>query len=90
MHLAVQDIILACRGFRLGTVITTDHIRCKDEVKALLGIPEDVSTSALMPIGWPMDKFGPLTPSTARRSRPHRSLGQPLGFAAPSRQGPER
>jgi nitroreductase len=58
---AVQNIILACRGLGLGTVITTNHIRCEDEVKALLGIPEDVATFALMPIGWPIDKFGPLT-----------------------------
>jgi nitroreductase len=58
---AVQNIILACRGLGLGTIITTNHIRCEDEVKALLGIPEDVSTWALMPIGWPIDSFGPLT-----------------------------
>jgi nitroreductase len=58
---AVQNIILACRGLGLGTVITTNHIRREDEVKALLGIPEDVSTWALMPVGWPIDKFGPLT-----------------------------
>jgi nitroreductase len=58
---AVQNIILACRALGLGTVITTNHIRCEDEVKALLGIPEDVSTWALMPIGWPIDNFGPLT-----------------------------
>jgi nitroreductase len=58
---AVQNIILACRAIGLGTVITTNHIRCEDEVKALLGIPEEVSTWALMPIGWPIDKFGPLT-----------------------------
>jgi nitroreductase len=58
---AVQNIILACRGLGLGTVITTNHIRCEDEVKTLLAIPEDVSTFALMPIGWPIDKFGPLT-----------------------------
>jgi nitroreductase len=58
---AIQNIILACRGFGLGTVITTNHIRCEDEVKALLGIPEAVSTFALMPIGWPIDKFGPLS-----------------------------
>ena len=58
---AVQNIILACRALSLGTVITTNHIRCEDEVKALLGIPEDVSTFALMPIGWPMDKFGGVT-----------------------------
>jgi nitroreductase len=58
---AVQNIILACRALGLGTVITTNHIRCEDEVKALLGIPEDVATFALMPIGWPLDKFGPVT-----------------------------
>ena len=58
---AVQNIILACRALGLGTVITTNHIRCEDEVKALLGIPEDVATFALMPIGWPLDPFGPLT-----------------------------
>lgn len=58
---AIQNIILACRALGLGTVITTNHIRCEGEVKTLLDIPEDVSTWALMPIGWPIDKFGPLT-----------------------------
>lgn len=58
---ALQNILLACRGLGLGTVITTNHIRCEDEVKTLLGIPEDIDTFALMPIGWPLDRFGPLT-----------------------------
>ena len=57
---AVQNIILACRAFGLGTVITTNHIRCEDEVKDLLRLPSDVSTYALMPIGYPQGKFGPL------------------------------
>jgi nitroreductase len=57
---AVQNIILACRAFGLGTTITTNHIRCEGEVKALLGIPDDVLTYALMPIGYPEDKFGPV------------------------------
>src|SRR5215510_7862682 len=57
---AVQNIILACRAFGLGTLITTNHIRCEGEVKALLGIPDGVSTYALMPIGYPEDKFGPV------------------------------
>ena len=58
---AVQNIILACRAFGLATLITTNHIRCEGEVKALLGIPDDVLTYALMPIGYPEGKFGPLT-----------------------------
>jgi nitroreductase len=58
---AVQNIILACRALGLGTTITTNHIRCEDEVKALLGIPDEVRTFALMPIGYPRGRFGPLT-----------------------------
>ena len=58
---AVQNIILACRALGLATLITTNHLRCEAELKAVLGIPEDVNTFALMPIGWPLDKFGPLT-----------------------------
>jgi nitroreductase len=61
LYPAVQNILLACRALGLGTVITTNHIRVEGEVKALLGIPENVDTFALMPIGWPLDKFGPLT-----------------------------
>jgi nitroreductase len=57
---AVQNIILTCRALGLGTLITTNHIRCEEEVKALLGIPDDVSTYALMPIGYPRGKFGPV------------------------------
>ena len=55
---AVQNVILACRAFGLGTTITTNHIRCEDEVKAVLGVPDDVETFSLMPIGYPLDAFG--------------------------------
>ncbi len=58
---AVQNIILACRGLGLGTTITTNHLRCEDDVRVLLGLPADVDTFAMMPIGWPMDGFGPLS-----------------------------
>jgi nitroreductase len=58
---AVQNIILACRALGLGTTITTNHIRCEQEVKAVLGLPEDVDTFAMMPIGYPVGKFGPVT-----------------------------
>ena len=58
---AIQNIILACRALGLGTVITTNHILYEDEVKAVLGVPDHVATFALMPIGWPTRKYGPLT-----------------------------
>ncbi len=58
---AVQNIMLACRGLGLGTVLTTNHLRCEPEVKAVLGIPDEVDTYGLMPIGWPLGRFGPLS-----------------------------
>jgi nitroreductase len=57
---AVQNIILACRAFGLGTVLTTIHMFYEDEVKAILGLPPEVQTYALLPIGYPIDKFGPI------------------------------
>jgi nitroreductase len=57
---AVQNIILACRAYGLGTVLTTLHAVFEDEVKAALEIPKEVDTWALLPIGYPIDKFGPV------------------------------
>jgi nitroreductase len=57
---AVQNIILACRALGLGTTITTNHLRCEAEVKAVLGIPDEADTFAMMPIGYPVGQFGPL------------------------------
>ena len=57
---AVQNIILACRAFGLGTVLTTIHAFYEDEVKSVLGLPAEVQTFALMPIGYPRGKFGPV------------------------------
>jgi nitroreductase len=50
---AVQNVILACRAFGLGTVLTTIHAFFEDEVRAILNLPADVQTYALMPIGYP-------------------------------------
>ena len=55
------NLILACRALGLGTTLTTNHLRCEDEVRALLGIPPDIYTFAMMPIGWPEEPFGPVS-----------------------------
>src|SRR6266446_4048745 len=57
---AVQNIILACRAFGLGTVLTTIHAFFEDEVREILKLPADIQTYALMPIGYPQGKFGPI------------------------------
>jgi nitroreductase len=58
---AVQNILLACRALGLGTVITTNHILYEDDVRAILGLPNDVFTFAMMPVGFPFDKYGALS-----------------------------
>jgi nitroreductase len=58
---AVQNLLLAARGLGLGSVITTLHRRYEAEIKSLLGIPENVETAALLPVGYPEagDQYGP-------------------------------
>jgi len=54
---AIQNIVLACREFGLATVLTTVHMLFEDEVRRATGIPADVQTFAMMPIGYPEDPF---------------------------------
>ncbi|MFI5365017.1 MAG: nitroreductase family protein [Candidatus Binatia bacterium] len=58
---AVQNILLATRALGLGSVLTTLHLVYEDEIKTRFGIPADVETVALLPIGYPKGKFGPTT-----------------------------
>ena len=58
---AVQNILLAARALGLGSAITTLHKRYEKEIKDLLGIPDNVETAALLPIGFIQEgyKYGP-------------------------------
>ena len=58
---AVQNILLAARGLGLGSALTTLHKGFEEEVKALLDIPENVETAALLPVGYISqdDGYGP-------------------------------
>lgn len=55
---AVQNLMLAARALGLGTALTTLHRWKQDEVRQLFGIPDTVETAALIPLGWPMGRFG--------------------------------
>jgi nitroreductase len=55
---AVQNIMLAARALGIGSCITTIHRFRDAQVKELLGIPSDVETAALIPLGYPLGKFG--------------------------------
>ena len=54
----VQNLFLAARALGLGTTLTTVHRLQEDQVREVLGIPADVNTWALIPVGYPTGKWG--------------------------------
>ena len=58
---AVQNLLLAARGLGLGAALTTLGLSDRPAAKAVLGLPELVEPFAIIPVGYPMGKFGPLT-----------------------------
>lgn len=58
---AVQNLMLTARALGLGTCLTTLHLRREAQIKELLGIPGNVDTYALIPLGYPAAGFGPLS-----------------------------
>lgn len=57
---AVQNMLLATRALGLGSTLTTRHLLFAKEADAALGLPEGVHSYAILPIGYPMGKFGPV------------------------------
>ena len=57
---AVQNMVLAIRALGLGTTLTTRHMLHEKEADAALGLPAGVHSYAILPVGWPMGKFGPV------------------------------
>jgi len=62
---AVQNMLLTARALGLGATLTTRHLMYEKETEAALGLPPGVHSYAILPIGFPMGKFGPV-----RRGRP--------------------
>ena len=57
---AVQNMLLAARALGLGATLTTLYLQFEKEAEAALGLPPDVHSYALLPIGYPMGQFGPV------------------------------
>lgn len=60
---AVQQLILAARAHGVGATLTTLYAGHEDDVRQLLGLPDDALTMALLPLGYP---------ARGRWSQPHR------------------
>jgi nitroreductase len=57
---AVQNMLLAARALGLGATLTTLYLQFEKEVEAAFGLPSNVHSYALLPIGYPMGRFGPV------------------------------
>jgi len=58
---AVQNILLACRAYGIGSVLTTTHFFFEDELKKKVGVPDSMEIAALLPMGYPRGKLGKTT-----------------------------
>ncbi len=65
---AVQNLLLCARALGLGANITTWHMFLEHEWKRALGIPRSWNTYAVIPVGWPLGRFGPVTRRPAREA----------------------
>jgi nitroreductase len=53
-------MLLAARALGLGATLTTLYLQFEQEVEAAFGLPTGVNSYALLPIGYPMRRFGPV------------------------------
>ena len=60
MYPAVQNLMLAARGFGYGGVITGFHGPNEAEIKSILGIPEEVFIACTITMGKPEGGHGPV------------------------------
>jgi nitroreductase len=75
---AVQNILLACRALGLGATLTSVTTQYEDEVKTLLGLPEYITTYAMIPIGYPIGRFGRVTRVPVEQLTWHNRYGTPF------------
>ncbi|MEX2294595.1 MAG: nitroreductase family protein [Acidimicrobiales bacterium] len=57
---ACQNLLLAARALGYGGVMTVWHAFVEDDLRALLGIPDEVAIAATIPLGRPLGAHGPV------------------------------
>jgi nitroreductase len=58
---AVQNLLLAARALGLGATPTTLGLSDRPAARAVLGLPDTMEPFCLIPVGYPMGHFGPVT-----------------------------
>ena len=54
---AVQNLMLAARGFGIGATLTTVYQFVETEMRAVVGLPDRMHIAALVPLGYPTRPF---------------------------------
>lgn len=57
---AVQNFLLAARAQGLGAAITLWHDSCEEELRSVVGVPDDWRIAALLTAGWPEGRHHPV------------------------------
>ena len=57
---ACQNLLLSARALGYGGVMTGWHAPVEDELRRLLGIPDEVIVAATIPLGRPLGRHGPV------------------------------
>lgn len=57
---AVQNLLLAARAHGLGATLTIWHLFREADFRRVLGVPKDYGIYALVPMGYPKGRFGPV------------------------------
>jgi len=57
----VQNLLLAARALGLGATPTTFALADRAAAKELLNLPPNIEPFCLIPVGYPMGRFGPVT-----------------------------
>ena len=58
---AVQNLLLAARAAGLGAALITAPLWSRLLARRALGLPWNVTPCAVIPLGWPIGKYGPTT-----------------------------
>ena len=56
---SVQNLLLAARAVGLGAVLITSPSWSRFLARRALGLPWNVAPCAVVPLGWPMEPYGP-------------------------------
>lgn len=58
---AVQNLLLAARALGLGAAPTTLGLSNRTAAREVLALPDNMEAYCLIPVGYPMGRFGPVT-----------------------------